>query len=276
MWYEGRDGQPVGVLCDWDLAEDHTGGDVKAARPELRKTAGGQPSLSKSAQRSMGLRTEQSTDRPAGPSTGPPTGTSTGTSTGQATGQASNPIDVASPDEKQETPMPKPRYRTGTGPFMALDLLRTGPPPLHKYRHDLESFFYIYSTFAAAYDPPKRHLGNIMQWQQESLIAIGDEKRRFLLEMHTLEQTLNPKIVHDDFKPLLDRRSFLMILHVAFGKIETLGIQVIHNEYTRLVNIRVGLPTDELDSEIMETEKKRDSIMTYSKFMEILKQPEDI
>ncbi|KZT64187.1 hypothetical protein DAEQUDRAFT_732987 [Daedalea quercina L-15889] len=104
---------------------------------------------------------------------------------------------VVSPDEKQETPMPRPRYRAGTGLFMALDLLPPGPPPLHKYRHDLESFFYIYTTFAAAYDPPKRHLGKIMQWQQESLIAIGDEKRRFLTKMHTLDQTLNRKILHE-------------------------------------------------------------------------------
>ncbi|KZT63368.1 hypothetical protein DAEQUDRAFT_733908 [Daedalea quercina L-15889] len=261
MWCEGRDGQPVGVLCDWDLAEGHTDGDVKAARPELRDTAGDQLCSSNlSAQRSMDLCMEQSTVRHAG----------------QSTGQALNPIDVASPDEKPETPMPKPRYRTGTGPFMALDLLRPGPPPLHKYRHDLESFFYIYITFAAAYDPPKRYLGKIMQWQQESLVAIGDEKHDFLLEMHTVDQILNPKLVHDEFKPLLDQSSFLMALHEAFGTIETLASQVDHSVYQRTKAIRRGLPTDKFDAQIMKVEKERDKQMTYSKFMEILTEPEDI
>ncbi|KZT63411.1 hypothetical protein DAEQUDRAFT_134256 [Daedalea quercina L-15889] len=264
MWDEGRDGQPVGVLCDWDLAENDIDGDVKAAQFEHCGNAGDQPSTSKSAKRSMGSRTDQSTDRPASQATG------------RATAQASNPIDVASPDEKQETSMSKPRYRTGTGPFMALDLLRDGPPPLHKYRHDLESFFYIYITFAAVYDPPKRYLGKIMQWQQESLSAIGDEKHKFLMKMQTVDQILNPKLVHDEFKPFLDQRSFLMVLHAAFAKIESLNDRIIYSEYTRLVNIRMGLPTDELDSKIMKTEEKRDSYMTYSKFMEILNQPEDI
>ena len=34
MWYEGPDGVPVGVLCDWDLAEGHTDGDIRAVQPE--------------------------------------------------------------------------------------------------------------------------------------------------------------------------------------------------------------------------------------------------
>ncbi|KZT63152.1 hypothetical protein DAEQUDRAFT_734152 [Daedalea quercina L-15889] len=159
---------------------------------------------------------------------------------------------------------------------MALDLLCTGPPPLHKYRHDLESFFYIYTTFAAAYDPPNRHLGKIVQWQQESLVAIGDEKRRFLTNVYTLDQALNRKIVHDDFKPLLDQSSFLMALHEVFGNIETLASQVGHSVYQRTMAIRRGLPTAKLDAKIMKVEKERDEQMTYSKFMEILKEPEDM
>ncbi|KZT63409.1 hypothetical protein DAEQUDRAFT_733859 [Daedalea quercina L-15889] len=159
---------------------------------------------------------------------------------------------------------------------MALDLLRDGPPPLHKYRHDLESFFYIYITFAAVYNPPKRYLGKIMQWQQESLIAIGDEKCRFLTKMHTVDQILNPKLVHDEFKPLLDQSSFLMALYDAFEKIERLASQVDCSVNQRTKAIRRGLPTAKLDAEIMKVEKERDEEMTYSKFMEILKEPEDM
>ncbi|KZT70792.1 hypothetical protein DAEQUDRAFT_724931 [Daedalea quercina L-15889] len=160
---------------------------------------------------------------------------------------------------------------------MALDLLRTGAPPPHKYRHDLESFFYIYITFAAVYDPPKRYLGKIMQWQQESLIAIGHEKHDFLVNVQTFDQILNRKIVHDEFKPLLDQSSFLMALHDAFGTIETLAPQVSHSVYQRTMAIRRGWPTAKLDAKIMKMEKERDEHwMTYSKFIEILKEPEDM
>ncbi|KZT70794.1 hypothetical protein DAEQUDRAFT_724933 [Daedalea quercina L-15889] len=66
MWCEGPDEQSVGVLCDWDLAEDHIDGDVKAARSEHCGNAGDQRGTSKSAKRSMGLRADQSTAQPAG------------------------------------------------------------------------------------------------------------------------------------------------------------------------------------------------------------------
>jgi serine/threonine protein kinase len=34
------------------------------------------------------------------------------------------------------------KHRTGTKPFMAIDLL-SGEPTVHMYRHDLESLFYV-------------------------------------------------------------------------------------------------------------------------------------
>lgn len=42
-------------------------------------------------------------------------------------------------------------HRTGTGPFMALDLLGK-EPPVHLYRHDLESLFYVLIWAAVHYD----------------------------------------------------------------------------------------------------------------------------
>lgn len=35
------------------------------------------------------------------------------------------------------------RQRTGTVPFMAIDILNESPPPVHLYRHDLESLYYV-------------------------------------------------------------------------------------------------------------------------------------
>jgi hypothetical protein len=41
--------------------------------------------------------------------------------------------------------------RTGTKPFMAIDLLITSRPPKHLYRHDLESFPYVLLFLASRY-----------------------------------------------------------------------------------------------------------------------------
>ncbi len=35
------------------------------------------------------------------------------------------------------------RQRTGTAPYMAIDILEASPPPVHLYRHDLESLYYV-------------------------------------------------------------------------------------------------------------------------------------
>ena len=43
------------------------------------------------------------------------------------------------------------QHRTGTPPFMAIDLLMKAPPH-HLYRHELESFFYILLWGALHYD----------------------------------------------------------------------------------------------------------------------------
>ena len=108
-----------------------------------------------------------------------------------------------------------------------------------------------------------------------TLVDIGDEKHRFLLDVQTLDQILRPKNIHDEFKSLLKEIKF-MALHAAFAKLESLHDQIGYINYTRTMNNREGLPTDDLDSEIAEIEKKRDSYMTYTRFMGILKQPEDI
>ncbi|KIM38558.1 hypothetical protein M413DRAFT_42752, partial [Hebeloma cylindrosporum] len=46
-------------------------------------------------------------------------------------------------------------YRTGTTPFLALDLLapeRQGSKVERRYRHDLESFFWVLAWITACYD----------------------------------------------------------------------------------------------------------------------------
>lgn len=63
------------------------------------------------------------------------------------------------------------KYRTGTGPFMARDLLAGGSePPTHLYRHDLESLFYLLVWAAVLYTLDKQQPfaskpnASIMRW----------------------------------------------------------------------------------------------------------------
>ncbi|TFK21841.1 hypothetical protein FA15DRAFT_551357, partial [Coprinopsis marcescibilis] len=53
-----------------------------------------------------------------------------------------NDWDMASKLESKQVPMSTATKRTGTLPFMAIELLMDKPAP-HLRRHDLESFFYI-------------------------------------------------------------------------------------------------------------------------------------
>jgi len=63
-----------------------------------------------------------------------------------------NDWDMASElTDEGEVPNSAALHRTGTLPFMAIDLLGTSPPP-HYYRHDLESFFYILIWAAIHHD----------------------------------------------------------------------------------------------------------------------------
>ncbi|KAH6901571.1 hypothetical protein BKA70DRAFT_1568397 [Coprinopsis sp. MPI-PUGE-AT-0042] len=63
-----------------------------------------------------------------------------------------NDWDMASAlDETNQVPMSSTQHRTGTLPFMSIDLLERAPPR-HYYRHDLESFFYILLWAVVRYD----------------------------------------------------------------------------------------------------------------------------
>ena len=71
-----------------------------------------------------------------------------------------------------EVPTSTARHRTGTIPFMAIDLL-SADPPVHLYRHDLESFFYILVWAAIHFDiPSKKRLRthpDLEEWDDDSL-----------------------------------------------------------------------------------------------------------
>ncbi|KAF5388367.1 hypothetical protein D9615_000741 [Tricholomella constricta] len=92
------------------------------------------------------------------------------------------------------------KHRTGTVPFMAVDLLVDGTPPAHLYRHDLESFFYILIWAALHYDfENKQRLGKVALpvalWDADLLESAMDNKVALLAspeKMNTLREHVLP------------------------------------------------------------------------------------
>ncbi|KAF5358715.1 hypothetical protein D9757_013022 [Collybiopsis confluens] len=56
---------------------------------------------------------------------------------------------------------PTSKHRTGTKPFMARDLLHKDWDKVHRYRHDLESLFYIILILSCHYSNPTTHAPNL-------------------------------------------------------------------------------------------------------------------
>lgn len=165
MFYRPSKDIVVGVLCDWDLSE--------------RKEAIGEDdplSIDPDAYQSMMKRVD--------------------TPSNLLKDSASHVPGVVAAEEDsgdKAAQMRKARYRTGTGPFMALDLLASGPAPAHLYRHDLESFFWVLVYFVATHNPERHTLGFISQWVNADLGAVGHSKRDFLLELSIGDQVMSKK-----------------------------------------------------------------------------------
>ena len=116
-----------------------------------------------------------------------------------------NDWDMASHlDDKGEVPTLTARHRTGTIPFMACDLL-VDKPPVHIYRHDLESFFYILVWAAVHFDiKNKKRLPThaaLKLWDDNSLEIVGGAKAWLLLEYARAEAIFCH--VRDEFSDVL-------------------------------------------------------------------------
>ncbi|TFY74696.1 hypothetical protein EWM64_g9315 [Hericium alpestre] len=99
------------------------------------------------------------------------------------------------------------RHRTGTAPFMALELLQSNPPR-HLYRHDLESFINILIWCAVHFDfdgtEPKRPVPEVEPWLEGDWQDIWKHKSLLfncpLNDLHNdLYAAVRPK-----FRPILN------------------------------------------------------------------------
>ncbi|KAF8798526.1 hypothetical protein BYT27DRAFT_7150876 [Phlegmacium glaucopus] len=82
----------------------------------------------------------------------------------------------------RQNPGPTSNQRTGTKPYMAIDLLHP-TPPTHLYRHDLESLFYVIVVLTSRYHKG-REIENppLQEWFDLGADALGKEKKAFLTD----------------------------------------------------------------------------------------------
>ncbi|KZT74259.1 hypothetical protein DAEQUDRAFT_807923 [Daedalea quercina L-15889] len=99
--------------------------------------------------------------------------------------------------------------------FLAVDFLRGDRYPVYKYRHDLDSFFYIYVYTAAIYDPPNQWFNT---YQQDRLFYVWGHRRRFFTEGERWQNVFVR--AHREFRPLFEDGSAFMSLWGEFFNIE--------------------------------------------------------
>lgn len=130
-----------------------------------------------------------------------------------------NDWDNASEVEEDGTVMSfKALQRTGTRPFMVLDLLVTNTPP-HLYRHDLESFLYIlvwaglhYNLKDGQRDTKDQHA--VMNWDAQDLERAHDAKNSFLTRWPYYQRVITG--FNDEFRPLIP--AWIDPLRQMFGR----------------------------------------------------------
>ncbi|KAG6833637.1 hypothetical protein H0H93_013132 [Arthromyces matolae] len=104
---------------------------------------------------------------------------------------------------------------TGTIPFMARDLLVGGTPPPHLYRHDLESFFYIFVWAAINRDfgalEPRKTDFTTAQWDTPTLAHAKRIKQGFMSDYDDMKTEILER-VHPKNSVLLPRIDALWLL----------------------------------------------------------------
>jgi hypothetical protein len=124
-----------------------------------------------------------------------------------------------------EVPISTARHRTGTIPFMARDLL-VDNPPVHLYRHDLESFFYILIWAAVHFDiPNKTRLPThraLKPWDDDSLRRARTAKSELFL---TYDEAFSGVFCHvrEEFSEVL--ANWIMPLRTLFlGAVQSISL----------------------------------------------------
>ena len=156
------------------------------------------------------------------------------------------------------------RYRTGTGPFMAYELLLPGEVPPHLYRYDLESFFWLLAWFCAVFDPKSHSTKRRSPWDHAELFMVGMRKHTFISNVAFYTMVFEKSdpdyrsLAHDWVRKL--RRYIASAVNGHVDQMESLVDEIIlardRGDFTQ-----AGLQLEELEA------LKTKAIITYEKFM---------
>ncbi|KAJ7131627.1 hypothetical protein C8R46DRAFT_658699 [Mycena filopes] len=91
---------------------------------------------------------------------------------------------------KTDMPLSTSNHRTGTAPYMALDLLKPNHPPPHIVRFDLESLYYVFAYIVCQYHDGKK-IDNppFEEWNHLSPRGLYKEKYTFIHGSLNVQQT---------------------------------------------------------------------------------------
>jgi serine/threonine protein kinase len=239
-------GRVKGKLCDWDLAkyvDDLLDGPELLDRHAANQRATPGPGDSKN----LGSITES-------PEVGGPKATN-------APAAHDDPMPTSINDERQ----PTPRHRTGTGPFIALDLLTISnfTAPVHVYRYDLESLFYILVKFCALFQPRTHDYHQnpkLDKWDTGSFDLMSDAKTRFLTDFN--EYAAIMRGASPEFSVL--GKKWVGTLYVLFGEAHSLA-----KTATRRWSIS-HISEEEERKTVAEVSSARDEALTYERFMAVI------
>lgn len=266
MFYRDEKNCPVGVLCDWDLAmskptpERYLQDDEENEENE-NKMLDKLLSTSRVPQNTVSTSSKHVDEHPPQVKGGDKENIEEGESARTD----------AKVDNTSEDPFQRPKYRTGTGPFMAMDLLSTGDAPLHRYRHDLESFFFVLAWVCAVFDPVNHKFGHLSEWEVANLKAIGQNKASFLKQRKLYESTFARS--HPDYRALVDE--WVDPLYFLFNRTIRLSDTIDGLRMDRLYAKKADDRSlkSSVDEETAQMKARRHDLVTYEKFLQCLKVP---
>ncbi|CCL98517.1 uncharacterized protein FIBRA_00516 [Fibroporia radiculosa] len=258
----------IGVLCDWDLAKrDIEQGNLDDNDDDiLTGISTSHSSMVSDTPRSHAPIPEEEKMRQ----------NDAGDVTPQEDGKKAR--GVGGQDTTQGQIRQPTRYRTGTGQFMAHELLASERPPYHRYAHDLESFFFVLVYVCVVFNPTAHKFGHPKAWEHPDLMVIGENNLRFLTHYDTYEKTI--ATTHPDYKGLVDS----WVRHFRGGMFFDVGQRNVkirwlrnqrHQQVLNALDLKRPVKVDSLTTEIAAVLRSRRELVTYEKFMDLLNETSD-